>query len=148
MTTVVDNDNTQDWAADCNGEGQERAVRYGRDSRVVMIAVAVEDGGGGWQWQRRTTIVAEDNGMQDWAVDYDGEGQERAAREGGDSRVAMMAAAVEDDGGGQQWRRWTTTATADDDSSGQQRQQMMTASKIEQRTTRGMEESGWQPTMA
>ncbi len=44
---VVDNDDTPDWAADCNGEGQERAVRDGRDSRVVMMAVAVEDGSGG-----------------------------------------------------------------------------------------------------
>jgi hypothetical protein len=47
MTTVMDDDNTQDWAADCDGEGQERAVRDGRDSRVVMMSVAVVDGGGG-----------------------------------------------------------------------------------------------------
>ncbi len=43
---VADNNNTQDWVVDCNGEGQERAVRDGRDSRVVMMAVAVEDNGG------------------------------------------------------------------------------------------------------
>jgi hypothetical protein len=60
--------------------------------------------------------VAEDNDMQDWVADYNGEGQEQATREGRDSGVAMMAAAAEDGGGGQQWRRWTTTATADDDS--------------------------------
>jgi hypothetical protein len=30
---------------------------------------------------------------QDWAVDYDGEGRERAVSNGGDSGVAMMAAA-------------------------------------------------------
>ncbi len=47
MTTVADNNNTQDWAADCNGEGQERAVRDGRDSEVVMMAVAAEHGGSG-----------------------------------------------------------------------------------------------------
>ncbi len=43
---MVDDNDTQDWAADCDGEGQERAVKDGRDSRVVMMAVAVEDGGG------------------------------------------------------------------------------------------------------
>ena len=47
MTTVADDDNTQDWVADCNGEGRERAVRDGGDSGVVMMAVAVEDGGVG-----------------------------------------------------------------------------------------------------
>ncbi len=56
--------------------------------------------------------------MQDWAVDYDGEGQEWAARVGGDSGVAMMAAAAEDGGGGQRWRQWTTMAIADNDSGG------------------------------
>jgi hypothetical protein len=30
--TVADNNNTPDWAADCDGEGRERAVRDGRDS--------------------------------------------------------------------------------------------------------------------
>ena len=92
MTTVVDNDNTQDWVVDCNGEGQERAVRDSRDSGVVMMTVAVEDGGGRQRRQRRTTIAAGNNVMQDWAADYDGERQERVVREGRDSRVAMMAA--------------------------------------------------------
>ncbi len=36
---------------------------------------------------------ADDNGSQDRAADYDGEGRERAARDSGDSGVAMMAAA-------------------------------------------------------
>ncbi len=81
-------------------------MRDGRDSRVVMMAVVVGDGGSGGQWQRRTTIVAEDNGMQDRAVEYDGEGQEWVAREGRDSGVAMMAAVVEDGGGRQRWQRW------------------------------------------
>ncbi len=44
---VADNKEMQDWAADCNGEEQERAMRESRDSRVVMMAVAVEDGGSG-----------------------------------------------------------------------------------------------------
>jgi hypothetical protein len=49
MTTVVDNDDMRDWAADCNGEGRERAVRDIGDSGVVMMAVAAEDGCGGQQ---------------------------------------------------------------------------------------------------
>jgi hypothetical protein len=43
--------------------------------------------------------AVEDNGMQDRVADYNGEGQERAARDGGDSGVAMMAAAADDNGG-------------------------------------------------
>ncbi len=113
---VADDEDTQDWAADCDGEGQERAVRDSRDSRVVMMAVVVEDGGGGQRRQRQTMIAAEGNGMQDRAADYDSEGKERVAREGRDSRVAMMAAAVEGGGGGRRWRRWTMMVTADDDS--------------------------------
>ncbi len=81
-------------------------------------------------------------------ADYDGEGQERVGREGGDSGVAMMAAAAEDGGGERRWRQWKTTDTADDDSGGQQRRRMMTARKIERRTKRGKEESGWQTTTA
>jgi hypothetical protein len=50
------------------------------------------------------TTAADDNGLQDQAVDYDGEGRERAVSDGGDSRVAMMAAAkmaaAEDSGSG------------------------------------------------
>jgi hypothetical protein len=61
--------------------------------------VAVEDGGGGQRRRRRTMKATENNGMQDWVADYDREEQERAAREGGDSGVAMMDAAVEDGGG-------------------------------------------------
>jgi hypothetical protein len=47
MTMVVDDNNTQDWVADCNGEELERGVREGRDSIVVMMAVAAEDGSDG-----------------------------------------------------------------------------------------------------
>ncbi len=71
-------------------------MRDGGDSGVVMMAVAVEDGSGGQQQQRWTTTAAEENNMQDWAVDYDWEGQERAAREGRDSGVGMMAETAED----------------------------------------------------
>ncbi len=44
---MVDNEDMRDWVADCNGEGQERAVRDGGDSGVVMMAAAAEDGSGG-----------------------------------------------------------------------------------------------------
>jgi hypothetical protein len=102
MMTVAEDKDTWDWAADCDGEGQEKAVRDSRDSGVVMMAMAVEDGGGGRRRGRRTTIAAEDNGMREWAADYDGEGNERVAREGGESGVVMMAAAAEGGGGGRQ----------------------------------------------
>ncbi len=55
MTTVADDNDMQDWVADCNRKGRERTVRDGGDtSGVVMLAVMVEDGGGGQQRQRRT----------------------------------------------------------------------------------------------
>ncbi len=44
---MADDNNTPDWAAECNGEGREWAVRDDRDSGVVMMAAAAEDGGGG-----------------------------------------------------------------------------------------------------
>ncbi len=40
---MADDNKTRDWAADCNGEGQERVVRDGGDSGVAMMAVAAED---------------------------------------------------------------------------------------------------------
>jgi hypothetical protein len=46
-------------------------------------------------------MVAEDDDMRDWVVDCNGEGQEGAVIDGGDSGVVMMAAAGEDGGGGQ-----------------------------------------------
>ena len=53
--------------------------------------MADNDGNGGRQrWQ--TTMATDGHGLQDWAGDYDGEGQERAARDGGESGLAMMAA--------------------------------------------------------
>ncbi len=48
--------------------------------------------------------AADDDGSRDRAADYDGEGRERAVRDGRDSGVAMMAAAkmaaAEDSSGG------------------------------------------------
>ncbi len=73
------------WAVDCDGEGREQAVRNDGDSGVVMMAAVAEDGGNGRQRQRQTTTVADNNGMQDWVADYNGDGQERAARDGGDT---------------------------------------------------------------
>ncbi len=42
--------------------------------------------------------MADNDSMQDWAADYNVEGQEQAARDGRDSGVSMMAAAAEDSG--------------------------------------------------
>jgi hypothetical protein len=50
-TTTVENDSTQDWVADYDGEGQEQVARDGRDSRVGMMAVVAEDRGGRQQQQ-------------------------------------------------------------------------------------------------
>ncbi len=51
-------------------------------------------------------MAGDDDGLQDWAADYDGEGQDRAERDRGDRGVVMMAAAkmvvAEDSGSGQQ----------------------------------------------
>jgi hypothetical protein len=57
--------------------------------------------------------VADDNDTRDWAADCNGEGQEWAVRDGGDSGVVMMAMAVEDGGGRRRWQRRTTTAADD-----------------------------------
>ncbi len=83
--TVVEDDDARDWAADCDGERRERAVRDGGDSGVVMMAAAADDFGGGRRQQRRTTTATDNNGMRDWTADYEGDGQERAARDGGDT---------------------------------------------------------------
>ncbi len=75
---VVDDDGLQDRVADYDREGQERAVRDGRDSGVVMMAAAkmavAEDSSGGRQWQWRRTAAADNDSTQDWGADYDGEG--------------------------------------------------------------------------
>ena len=66
------------------------------------MAADNNDDGGHRRW--RTTTAADDDGLQDRAADYDGEGRERATRDGGDSGVAMMTAskmaAAEDSDGG------------------------------------------------
>ncbi len=78
--------------------------------------VVDNDGNGGQQlwWM---TMAAYDDGLQDRAVEYDGEGQERAARDGGDSGVAMMTAV---------WPQWKTVA-ANNNSNGGGQQRRMTA---------------------
>jgi hypothetical protein len=47
MATVAEDNDMQDWVADCDGEGRERVVSDGRDSGVVMMDAAAEYGGGG-----------------------------------------------------------------------------------------------------
>ncbi len=44
---VADDNDTQDWVADCNEEGRERGMSDGGDSGVVMMAAAAEHGGDG-----------------------------------------------------------------------------------------------------
>jgi hypothetical protein len=77
-TTAADDDSLQDQAANYNGEGRERMVRDGGDSRVVIIAAAkmaaAEDSDGGGR--RRRTTAADNDGMQDQVVVYDGLGWE------------------------------------------------------------------------
>jgi hypothetical protein len=123
----MDNEGTQVRVADYNGEGT-MVKRDAGDSWVAMMAVMVEDHSGRQWWRRRTIMVADNDGgrwwgLQDQAADYDGEGWERTARDGGDSRVAMMAAAkmaaAEDSGGGRQQQWWRTPGL--DGSSGRQR---------------------------
>ncbi len=41
---VVDNEDTRDWAANCNGKEQEQAVRDGGERGKVMMAAGAEDG--------------------------------------------------------------------------------------------------------
>ncbi len=62
--------------------------------------MAVDNNSNSRQQPRQTTMVAENDGTQDWVVDYAGEGQERAARDGRGSGVAFMAGVAEDGGGG------------------------------------------------
>jgi hypothetical protein len=117
-------DDRQELSRIADGEkklGWKTVARYCKDSGVAMMAAVAEDGGGG----RQTTTAADKDSMWDWVADYNGEGQERAARDGGESGVSMMAAAAEKGGGrrqrrktaaadidgkGGQWRQWTTTA--------------------------------------
>jgi hypothetical protein len=79
----------------CDEEGQERVVRDGVDSKVVMMAVAAEHGGGRQQWRWWvTTAMADDNsgGRQKWQIMTAREVKQRATRrkeEGG--RQTTMA---------------------------------------------------------
>jgi hypothetical protein len=52
---------------------QETVVRDTEGGGVAMMAVADDNGDGRGQWQR-TTMAMDDNGTQDWAADYNGEG--------------------------------------------------------------------------
>jgi hypothetical protein len=56
--------------------------------------MVVADDNGDGKHQRWWMILApNDNGLQDWAANYDREGQKRAVRDGKDSGVVMMAGA-------------------------------------------------------
>ncbi len=82
--------------------------------------MAADDDGKSGRQQWRMTTTADNDGIQDLAVDYDGEGLEQAGRDRRDSGVVMMAAAkmpaAEDSGGGRQQRQWRRSMMADNDS--------------------------------
>ncbi len=60
ITVVVNEEDTQDRAADYNGEGRTVTSNAG-DSAVAMMAAMVEDGGDRQQWQRRMLMVVDDS---------------------------------------------------------------------------------------
>jgi hypothetical protein len=83
-----------------------------------LNTAAADTNGDSGRQQLRMMMAAGDNGLQDQLADYDGEGRERAARDGGDSGVVMTAAAkmaAAEDSGGRQKRRWRQTMAADKD---------------------------------
>jgi hypothetical protein len=146
--SAVDDKGMQDCVADYKWVGTT-VVRDTRDCWVAMMAAMVEDGGGdndgdGGKQRWWTTKAADDNGSQDWAADYDGEGWVWAARDGGGSRVVMMDAAkmmaVEDSGGGQQQWWWRTTAV---DNGSRQRWLARSGSRIQRGRSRVDGEQQW-----
>jgi hypothetical protein len=84
-----------------NVSSDKRYGGDGGDSKVAMMAAAAKDGSSGQQQQLRMMTVMDNDSMKDQVADYNREGQEQGASDGGDSRVAMMAAGVGDGGGGQ-----------------------------------------------
>ncbi len=113
---MVDDDNMRDWAADCNGEGQEWVVRDGGDSGVVMMALAAADNdseGRQQQWQMATACKIGRRTMK---------GTDKSGR-----REMTETWSVGNDGcRGGRWRRWTTTV-ADNNNGGSSNRQTMTA---------------------
>jgi hypothetical protein len=66
MVADDDSGRRQRHATDCNGEGRERAVSDGGDTRVMMMAAASEHGGSGqrwWQWAMKA-MVDDDSGRR------------------------------------------------------------------------------------
>jgi hypothetical protein len=86
--------------------------------------------------------VADDNSMQDQVAEYDGEGKERAARDGGRLQSG-------DDGcGSGRWLRRTTTAMVDDKTAADDKGGGRQRHAIRRHTMGEREESGWQTTTA
>jgi hypothetical protein len=111
MTTVADDNDTRDWAADCDGEGPERVVRDSGDSRVVMMAAAVANNNSkGRQQQQQTAMACKIGRRPMKGMDKSGQ-REMAETQSGD-----------DGCGGGRWWRWTTTAADDDNGNGGWRQ--------------------------
>ncbi len=87
MTAAADDNSSQDWVADYDGEGRERVARDGGDRGVVMMSAAkmavAEDSGCGRQRQQRRMTAVDHNGTQDRAAAYNREGREWAANNDG-----------------------------------------------------------------
>ncbi len=156
-TTMVADDDGGRWRRHAWLGGRLRwgRIRAGSERRQRQQSGDDGCGSSGQQLRRQTTTAADSNGMQDWAATYEGDGQERAARDGGDTEWQWRLrrwkiAGVDNDSGGrwQRRRRTTTTATADGNSSEQRQRRTTTACKIGRRTTRGTEESRRQTTTA
>jgi hypothetical protein len=63
-------------------EGEDGGSGW-QQRRTATMAMVDEDIGDGGQQQQQTTTVADNDGMQDQAADYKGEGGERAANNNG-----------------------------------------------------------------
>jgi hypothetical protein len=109
MTTVADNNNMHDWAADCDGKARERAVRDGGDSGVVMMAaVAADDNSKDKQRQPWMTTTCKIGRQPMKGTDKSGQQEMAETRNGNDGCR------------GGSWQRWTTTAADDNNGDGGQ----------------------------
>ncbi len=109
---MADDNDMCDWAADCDEEGQEWAVRDGEDSGVVMMAaVAADNDSKGRQQQQQTTTACKIGRRPMKGMDKSGR-QEMAETWSGD-----------DGCGDGRWWRWTTAAVDDDNGNGGRQQQ-------------------------
>ncbi len=76
---VADDNDMQDWADDCDSEGQEQVVRDIRNRGVVMVAVtkiaAGDNDSKGGQGQQRTTMACKIRRWTTTGKDKSGQGE-------------------------------------------------------------------------